>query len=257
MATAAYRKPVASRKISLSASTRRYDRYVRSWWATVGSRARTRPKEATPAVTVMAGESRLAARPGSTAQATAAANGTISSASTTPSTGYPRSLVRSAVDSDSALTWWARISMPNTTTATSRSNRNAVSRISGSPDATTSAASEIAFSSVKNPMAWDATSRRTIIRPNETSTIAPARDSARAGAAGPWILSAPKQKNPTAASTIPASTEDAGLSVWLPATPGASSPSCDSVRPSSRRMTSGTATTLSAADSAASAYRSG
>ena len=86
--------------------------------------------------------------------------------------------------------------MPNTTTATSRSNRNAVSRISGSPDATTSAASEIAFSSVKNPMACEATSRRTIIRPNETSTIAAASASASAGAADPWILREPKQKNP-------------------------------------------------------------
>ena len=65
----------------------------------------------------------------------------------------------------------------------------------------------------------------------------------------------PKQKNPNAASTIPASTAEAGLSVWLPATPSASSSS--TVVPSRRRSTRGTATTLSAADSPASAYRSG
>ena len=52
------------------------------------------------------------------------------------------------------------------------------------------------------------------------------------------------------------STALAGLSVLLPATPGCSSSSAP-VRASSRRSTSGTATTFSAADSAASAYRSG
>ena len=71
----------------------------------------------------------------------------------------------------------------------------------------------MAFSSEKNPMAWDATSRRTIIRPKATSTIAPAMDSAVAGAAARRICMAPKQKKPIAASTIPASTADAGLSV--------------------------------------------
>ena len=65
----------------------------------------------------------------------------------------------------------------------------------------------------------------------------------------------PKEKNPNAASTIPASTAVAGLSVWLPATPGASSSSA--VAASRRRSTSGTATTFSPADSAASTYRSG
>src|SRR5580704_11898849 len=38
-----------------------------------------------------------------------------------------------------------------------------------------------------------------------------------AGAAGPRICMAPKQKKPIAASTIPASTAEAGLGVWLPA----------------------------------------
>ena len=47
----------------------------------------------------------------------------------------------------------------------------------------------------------------------------------------------------------------AGLIVWLPATPGVSS--SPTVAPSRRRSTSGTATTFSAADSPASAYRSG
>ena len=93
-----------------------------------------------------------------------------------------------------------------TTTATRRSNRNAVSRISGSSAATTSAASEIAFSSEKNPMAWEATSRRTIIRPKETRTIPPAIASAVAGAAAEWIPSELKQKNPNAASAIEPST---------------------------------------------------
>jgi hypothetical protein len=63
-------------------------------------------------------------------------------------------------------------------------------------------------------------------------------------------------KNPNAASTIPASTALAGLSVWLPATPAGSS-SSGAARPSRRRSTSGTATTFSAADNPASAYRSG
>ena len=52
-------------------------------------------------------------------------------AMTTTVMAHPRSLVRSAVDSDSARPWCIRISRPNTTTATSRSNSSATSRISG------------------------------------------------------------------------------------------------------------------------------
>ena len=51
-----------------------------------------------------------------------------------------------------------------------------------------------------------------IIRTNATNTIAPAIDSARAGASGLWMPSDPKQKNPNAASTMLASTALAGLS---------------------------------------------
>ena len=53
---------------------------------------------------------------------------------------------------------------------------------------------------------------------------------------------------------MPTSTALAGLSVPLPATPGASSLTG---APSRLRSTSGTTTTFSAAESAASAYRSG
>jgi len=105
------------------------------------------------------------------------------------------------------------MSIPNTTTASSRSNRNAVSSSSGNSAATTSEAREIAFSSEKKPIAWEATSRRTIISTNATNTIAPAIENARAGA---WTLSMPsepKQKNPNAAKTMQASTALAGFSV--------------------------------------------
>ena len=62
-------------------------------------------------------------------------------------------------------------------------------------------------------MACEATSRRTIIRPNATNTIAPAMASAVAGASGLWMPSDPKQKNPNAARPMLARTALAGPSV--------------------------------------------
>ena len=66
--------------------------------------------------------------------------------------------------------------------------------------------------------------------------------------------SEPKQKNPNPARTMLASTALAGFSVLLPATPRVSS---TAGAPRRRRSTHGTATTFSAAERAASAYRSG
>ena len=103
-------------------------------------------------------------------------------------------------------------------------------------------------------MACEATSLRTIMAANATNTIAPAIDSARAGASAPWMPSDPKEKNPNAAKTMQASTALAGFSVLLPATPRVSS---TAGAPRRRRSTHGTATTFSAADSPASAYSSG
>ena len=114
------------------------------------------------------------------------------------------------------------------------------------PAATTSAASDIPFSSEKNPIAWDTTSRRRIISRNATSTTAKAIASAVIGSTGLRIGRRPMVKNPNAATTIAISTALATLSAPLPAI-------SSWVSRSSLRTTTGTATTLIAAEQNASA----
>src|ERR1035438_6230189 len=96
-ATAAYRKPVASRNTTLSASIRMNFRKFRSRRDAAGISARTSPKQAIPATAVIA----WAARTGTTSAASAATSGMVSRSPAMTITAHPRRLVRAAVDTDS------------------------------------------------------------------------------------------------------------------------------------------------------------
>src|SRR5664279_5441768 len=154
------------------------------------------------------------------------------------------------MDSDRVCRRCSRISTPNTTTATSRSNRNATSRISGSPAATTRLAIDTPFSREKNPTAWLTTSRRTIINTNATSTTATDRLSAVVGSTSDCNPNAPTVKIPNPATRIDTITSLATPNAPLPAI---------SVPVSRNRCstTNGTMITFNARDIPASTYSSG